>query len=166
MGLTLREAKNSDIQSVVAMGARFHAKTVYGAMGPLDIETVVNRVHALVNGAGVVFIVSDGERDVGMIGAYLTAPWFNAQIKIALELFWWVEEDARSSGAGKMLMEALEEWWPSRAKSLYMTRTPNIKPRAMDRFYLSKGFMPWDQLYVRISGYNDLSVPHETLGGG
>lgn len=149
----VRPATGRDIPSIVEMGKRFHARTAYGALAPLDEATVLARLdREIVRERGVVFIAEGEGRTLGMLGATIGSPWFNERIKVAIELFWWVDEEARRSGAGRELLEELERWWPSRASGLLMMRTPNIEPALMDRLYRMRGFVPWDQYYCKFGG--------------
>ncbi len=46
-----------------------------------------------------------GVGPVGFIAGYLTPHFFNPEIIVLQELFWWVAEDHRGSKAGKLLLD-------------------------------------------------------------
>jgi GNAT superfamily N-acetyltransferase len=146
----IRLATVEDIPVLVAMGKRFHSKTVYGDIAPLDDRSLVSVFDRLIAGdKGVLFVAGD-DALTGALGAIITTPWFNTQCPLTLELFWWVDPEARRSGAGSALFDAINAWWPPRSRGLYMLRTPNIKPEVMDRFYRRRGFRVWDQYYLKM----------------
>jgi GNAT superfamily N-acetyltransferase len=150
--MRIRHATLDDVTTIINMGERFHSSTVYGDVAGLDRETVAETLVGLIGGRGAIFICENESAVVGMLGVLVTNPWFNRKIKVTLELFWWVDEDSRKSGAGRLLFNALQAWWPERSEALIMLRTPNIEPEKMDRLYRMKGFTPWDQTYMLKKG--------------
>lgn len=147
---SVRVAKVEDIPAVIDIGQRFHQETVYGQIADLDDETLVERLSKTIARDGIVFVAESGGEIVGTAGAIITTPWFNKHQKIALELMWWVNPEARGCGAGSALFDALDNWSLRLGLHLVMMRTPNIAPQVMDRLYRMKGLVPWDSYYVKL----------------
>ncbi len=147
----IRRAGIWDIPDIVSMGHKFHALTAYAHIAPIDAAALRERLLAMIHSRNgdVVFIAERDGMAIGMLGAIITGPWFNPHYRVTQEIFWWVEESARNTGAGSRLLEALEEWWPNHSQGLLMLRTPNIEVEKMDALYRAKGFIPWDGYYMK-----------------
>ena len=69
--------------------------------------SIVDTMEFLIgNELGVLLMVGE----VGMVGGIATPDFFNRNKLGAAELFWWVDEEARGSGAGVALLNGLESW--------------------------------------------------------
>jgi hypothetical protein len=134
------------------MGCQFHALTAYAKYASLDEHAVRHQLFSMVrSSAGDVVFVAEREDHtlVGMLGASITSPWFNPSYRVMLELFWWVDTQARESRTGPALLQALEQWWPQYANGLLMLATPNIEPEKMARLYRMKGFVRFDSYFSK-----------------
>jgi len=62
----------------------------------------------------------DGVR-AGLLGATVVPHVFNPQVRMAIELIWYVRKDYRSQGAGKALIESYVEWAKENADVVKMS---------------------------------------------
>lgn len=148
---SVRCATHADIAAVIEIGHRFHDATVYGQAAELDNPTLIERLGRLVQAKdGLLLVAEERGEIVGTLGAIVTTPWFNKHRHVMQELFWWVNPEARGTGAGGALFEALEDASERLGMPLLMMRTPNIEPAVMDRLYRMKGFVPWDSYYMKL----------------
>lgn len=93
----IRKATHDDLDTVVSMGADFHAYSPWSAI-PFDRDSTKDFCGRLVDG-GVILI-----SDHGMIGGLVNPLYFNPAYLIGCELFWWAKS------GGKDLMTAFEDW--------------------------------------------------------
>lgn len=87
--------------------------------------------------SGLCFIAEENGIHAGGIGAVKQPLFFNKDISIAGERFWWVEPSARAGGAGKELLAALF----TAAKEMhcdYMMML-SLDPQ-IDKLYIKLGF--------------------------
>ncbi len=113
------------------------------------IDTIVN---LLSKGTGEVIVAENDDGQLcGMIGMALSAHWFNRELLVASDLFWWVDEAARGSSAGLKLIKAAEDW----AKDIgchvmVMAHTPTIQPEKVHNLYIRRGYTQQDTYYARV----------------
>lgn len=93
----IREATAGDIDRVVELGAAFHAYCPYRDI-PLDRDAFAAFAGRMIE-HGVILLSEDG-----MIGGVLSPIYFNPEVVMATELFWWAGK------TGKQLREAFETW--------------------------------------------------------
>jgi GNAT superfamily N-acetyltransferase len=148
--IVVRPAAEADVPEILRMGRSFHEQTAYARVVSLNVDAVAARVRRLIAGEGFAQVAMMNGEHVGMLGASLTAPWFNPDYRVTQELYWWVEPSVRELRVGSRLLEQLEAWWPQHSNGLLMLRTPNIDTERMDALYRAKGFIPWDGYYMKV----------------
>lgn len=104
----IRPAVDRDIPCLVEMGLRFLSETEYGTLLQANPEAIANLMSRLIDhDDGAVFVLSDDASLIGMIGMHVfTHPFSNE--RIASELFWWVNPEARRRGM--LLFSRAEQW--------------------------------------------------------
>lgn len=105
--MIVRAATRSDVDAIVAMAERFYAQTSYAARVPLSRESAAGLAIVLME-QGVMLVAEQGDQVVGMVGLFLEPFTFNVAITVATELVWWVEPEARETGAGMALLAGIE----------------------------------------------------------
>lgn len=145
--MTIRPAVAADIPRIVEMGQRFMAETVYRDRIADSPDDLVTFAHRLIGGTDSVLFVaeSDQRHVVGMIGLWVFRHPFSGE-RIASELAWWVDPEARSTSAGKRLLKAAESWaTEAGAVTLHM-----IAPTAnVEQFYERVGYTRVEVTYER-----------------
>lgn len=140
----LREATIHDIPKLVKMGREF------SNLMPLEYDenSMAKTFEFLINSdKGVVFV---NQNVTGTIGGFLDRAFFNNNLEIATELFWWVNPLDR--GDGKRLLEAFEEWSSNLgAYSVQMTCLEWSNPDKLGRLYENRGYQPTEHHYMRIN---------------
>lgn len=114
---TIRPAEPSDIDALVAMGARFFAYSEYAKFAPFDEDAARRNIVSMMSegtmltGQQSLVLVADidGEIVGGIVGV-ITAMWFNPAARLACELAWWVSEEHRGGTAAIRLYRAFEAW--------------------------------------------------------
>ncbi len=108
--VTYRPAVIADGPRVVQMGLTFHASSPYAAVFVVDPGAVSRLVEMLLTHADATILVAerDGEL-VGMIGLMAYAHLMSGA-RIASELAWWVDPQARGSSVAVRLLQHAEAW--------------------------------------------------------
>jgi GNAT superfamily N-acetyltransferase len=144
----IRRATSSDIESIVAMGRKFHAASGVSAALPFDGESAVATAMHLMSDDGALFVAEQGARLVGMAGALKYPHYMNLGCTVAQELFWWVEPDARGGMSGVRLLMALEEWARAEGcKALTMICLPIDSPA--EGIYSRFGYRALEKSFVK-----------------
>lgn len=141
---TIREAIAADIPALVAMGQRFLHGTPYRDLIADSPEHMAKIGHLLVTSPDGVMLVA--ERDgipVGMIGV-LICPHHLSGERIANEVFWWVDEEAR--GQGVRLLRAAEQWVKAQGVTAMQMVAPNDR---VGKLYERFGYTAIEVAYRR-----------------
>jgi len=104
----IRPATLADVPAMVDMGGRFLASTVYRDLMAHSPEQLNVLATMFVSDADKVALLAvEAERVTGMLLALLHTHFVSGE-RMAGEVAWWVEPDAR--GTGLRLLRAAEKW--------------------------------------------------------
>ena len=108
--VAIREATTEDVPTIVRMGHVFSTSTPYARFMAAKDTLVAAMAVALVEGDDAQLWVAEGPKGVvGMIGGKTYVhPLFGE--RIAAEVCWWVDPDARKGRVGIWLLMAFEHW--------------------------------------------------------
>lgn len=140
----IRRATVEDVPRIVAMGVRFAATPDYAAIvavKPEMLETLARNV--LANPDGVIFVAERDGTAIGMI-ALITYPHPLTGERVACELVWWVEPDAR--GVGVRLLRTAERWAKEHGAAVLHMIAPNAR---VGQFYHAVGYEPIESTWQR-----------------
>jgi len=138
----IREAGASDFPEIIRMGRAF-AKSI-GI--PLDEESTLDTAVNLIDSENSVLLIGEGV----MAGATAYPLYFNKNVVIAQELFWWVDKDKRSNGIGREILAELERWAQSvGASQLTMLAVHDTSPDFVSQVYLRNGYHPFEKTFVK-----------------
>lgn len=130
MVVQIRHATIDDMPALLDMGEKFYATTHYAAIVPYCRKAVAGLVDLMLLGVLLVAERDDGAL-VGMVGLVLAPFPFNANVKTAHEIMWWVDPSAQNSGTGKALLEAIEPACRERgARMIQMMHLADSPPAA------------------------------------
>ena len=106
----IREASLADIPRLVEMGCRFISESSYKHHMAENPEQMKNLAEQIISNPKGKILVS--EKDVkltGMLALILFPHYISAEL-IAIEVFWWVDPEAREGRTGLKLMRKAEEF--------------------------------------------------------
>lgn len=140
----IRTATAWDLPDLMRMARAFLEATPYASIG--IAESFPQLLLKLIDEH--ILLVADTGRVRGMAAVMLVPLYFNPSHVAASELFWWIDPDARGSGVGRELLDAIEAAAKERgAKTLAM-----ISMKAMtdvEGVYLKRGYEAAERTFVR-----------------
>lgn len=149
--ITVRRAETMDLPFCLDMTARFHAASPIADVAPFDRDGMaVTLREMLVNPRAGIWLALVNDTPVGIAGALLYPLYFNPAYEVAQELFWWLNPDARGSGAGEKLFQILQTWAKDNgASAVFMIALADNRVDKMDSFYKRAGFQPMERTYMK-----------------
>jgi len=140
----IRRATAADIPRLVEMGQRFRRESEYSALLADNPEQIAALCHQLVSHpSGGAFVAEKDGRVIGMIG-YIVYNHLMSGEKVAGEVAWWVEPEAR--GDGLRLMRAAEDEARKAGAVQMQMIAPNERVGAL---YQRLGYRVMETTYVR-----------------
>lgn len=149
--ISVRRAEPADLPSCLDLTARFHAASPISGVAPFDRDGMaVTLREMMVNPrAGVWLAILDGQ-PVGIAGALMYPLYFNPAYEVVQELFWWLNPEARGSGAGENLFQSIQDWAKDMgANVIFMVALDDSRVGKMDKFYKRAGFHPMERTYMK-----------------
>ena len=142
----IRPATLEDVPRLVAMGRRFLASSAYAGTIAENPAQMAACATALITAPDGVVLVAEGPGGlVGMLGLLIVSHALSGE-RVAGEVFWWVEPEAR--GDGLRLLRAAEAWACGRGATRIQMIAPRAVP-AVGRVYARRGYAPIETLYSR-----------------
>lgn len=140
--MIVRDAKETDYPEIIRMGRAFAQAADQPDVDPDPLISVLNDLPILK-------VVENGEV-CGMAAAVVYPHYWSPDTLVAQELWWWVDETARGSRAGVMLLEALEESAKVLgASKLMMLALDALNPDGVERLYRRRGYVPQERTFVK-----------------
>ncbi len=149
--IDVRLAEPADLASCLDMTARFHAASPISDIAPFDRDGMaVTLKEMLSNPRAGVWLALRNAAPVGIAGALLYPLYFNPAYEVVQELFWWLNPEARGSGAGEKLFRSVQDWASDMsAVAVFMVALDDDRVNKMDKFYRRAGFSPMERTYMR-----------------
>lgn len=148
MRFSPRQATIEDLPRLGECGQAFFSAS--GLPGTFHFEHFQETWRGILNAdLGVIFILEKDKKIVGALGA-LTYPDSNTADKVAIEAYWFVLKEYRSSLGGGRLYRAFENWARERGcayiRMAYLTAS---MPEEVARMYEREGFTPIEVHYSK-----------------
>ena len=142
----IREARPDDMGRILELGERFFVESGWHNVAPWDAMSFVETVERL--DAEGVMLVSEGDGGVtGIAGAPVYPAYFNRDVRLAGELFWYAEEHP---GAGRALWRGMEEGVAARgARTFTMAALAGKRHAALTRLYRGGGYVPVELSFIK-----------------
>lgn len=139
----IRRALPEDMDRLIEMGQRFVAETEYAGLIKADPERITETVMRIAtNPDGAIFVSGNGSV-TGMIAMLIYEHPFSGE-RMASEMAWWVEPEAR--GSGVKLLRAAEEWARERGAVAVQMVAPTERVGAL---YSRLGYKAFETSYQR-----------------
>lgn len=143
---TICKAGPKDLQEVLHHLRGFYASAIHPELVNIDWWKAQSVVQGMLAGNGVIFL-APGK---GMIGGIISSPSWISSDKIAVELFWFVQEDHRKEGVADELRQAFENWADSeRCKAVAMT-VQGYTPEAISSYLDTHGYRSTESTFMKV----------------
>lgn len=134
---------------LIRMGRDFYESTERAGIIPFCPASAEATARLLMD-QGIVLVAEFEGYVIGMLGLLLAPSLMNHAYRVASEVMWWVDTDARFSGAGMRLIRAAErEARKAGASEISMVRLDD-SPRAAELVYLRLGYRPAEHSYTKV----------------
>lgn len=144
----VRVAKVEDYQVVRVMAQKFYATTTQAKKIPWDEETAQLYFCDML-ACGFCLLAYKDSEPVGMLGCMVTPALLNKNYKIATEIFWWVEPEARNSRVGIQLLKGAEELARYVQCALLVMGTLDNSPAELGAVYEHLGYKCQETSWVK-----------------
>jgi GNAT superfamily N-acetyltransferase len=147
----VRRANQEDKTAFVKQAEAFFAASPMSERADFDENGFAKFYDQAIESDTIAFWVVDRAGEVvGISGAMAFPLYFAPTVKIAQELFWWIEPDARGTSAGKQMMFEIEGWAEQiGANHLFMIALENDRSKTMERVYGRNGFSPIERTFTK-----------------
>lgn len=132
--------------SAIRLLHAFHRESPYREIPATD-DAIKAMLRKTTSANGITLLACDDNRAVGILGALISPFWFAPRVLFAQELFWWVDEEARGNGVGRMLLARFEEEMRQREIS-YITMM-SLNDRRADSTYSASSYMLAETNYLK-----------------
>jgi hypothetical protein len=113
---------------------------------PSDPDYAVAGVKTILDNH-LVFVADHSEHGiVGLIAGFVTPHFFNPEIRVLAEMFWWVDVEFRNTSAGSRLFAEFLNWGKENADWVTMVLEHNSPVR--EETLLKRGFRLQERSYV------------------
>lgn len=147
--MNVRRATPDDMPALLRMGRSFHETTPYAdvAYDPDSIRFICTQLME----SGVLLVAEIKGAAVGVVGAVMAPLFMNRDALICSEVFWWVDPEARGSGAGKEMAKQLETI--CREAGVYRLAMVAIHAPGIEQvesMYQRLGFEPTENTWTKV----------------
>ena len=149
--MRFKHADISDLNGITDCAKRFFKYAGFEKQGlPLDVESFEEMVAGYIKGQnGIVILLMDEDYVAGGIAGKVETWGFNKDIKLAIELFYWVDEKYRGKDSVKLLF--LYEKFAKAlgaSKSIMVSVDTHLKGK-IDKLYKRMGYSEYEQFYTK-----------------
>ena len=143
----IRPAVSSDIQKLTDMAQVFVKDLPFEAT--IDVPHLSAAMEHLISGdMGCVFV---NDEVTAAIGGMVYPHFFNPNMTMAQEMFWWVNPDARKSRTGLLLLAALEDWAVEKGATIFtMMCLDGVYTGPLEALYQKRGFTPLEHHFAKV----------------
>lgn len=143
--MIVRDATRDDMKDILRMGRQF----CKALDEKFDRESVVAHVEWLIDDDRTVAMVAEDDGVVGMVSGVCIPNYFDNSRLMATEMWWWVDEGARTAGIGTALIDELESW----AKGMGAERLSMMVMEQLDtrivKIYNERGYRRHETTYLK-----------------
>ncbi len=148
----IRRAALEDLPSIVEVGEKFHAASALADVSTFDpaffAETMARYIEDRAPFRAGVFVW--GREPQGVIAGAVYPSWFNGGQLTGMDLFWWLEPEARNFKTAKAMLDRLEDWAKGEGAVWFtMAATETLRPDAVEALYRRRGYVPAERHLIR-----------------
>ena len=150
--MNVRFAKDNDITDILILGEKFFDLAKWPRYAEWDKNSVFTTLTSLINGKlnGILLVGEVDNKVVGMSAALIFPFYFNFNILVGQEIFWYVEDEFRNSGIGAGMMQKLEQESKLRGASVFIiSSVSGLRDKALARLYSGLGYGLGENTFIK-----------------
>lgn len=148
--MNIRPATPDDLPRIVAMGRKFWSQTAYAPHVVYCPDSIAASALEMM-GTGLLIVAELEGVAVGAVGLMTTPLYANRDVLAAAELYWYVEDEHRETGAGKALLAAIEDAARTAGvKLLGMMALEAVEPEKAAAIYKRLGYTPGERTFFKV----------------
>lgn len=144
--VAIRDAAESDLPRIVEMTQAFIRETAWGERVADNPEHFTAAARRVMDEGRMFLAEAEDGNVVGMLAGYVFFHPVTGQ-RIGAELIWWVDPDARGSGAGRTLFEAAETW--AREEGATAMQFSAYRDERLEELYRRLGYAPYEVVFQK-----------------
>jgi len=145
----IRPAEVRDMPIVSVLAREFFEASGYGSIAEFDPETIMDRFLTALD-EGLCFVAETGNEVIGFVIGASCPSIFNRNIRMGVELAWWVKPEHRNSPASIKLLKAIEnQAKKSGIKTWSMVCLEGMEPEKVESMYLRLGYHRAERKFMR-----------------
>jgi GNAT superfamily N-acetyltransferase len=150
MSAGIREAGLIDMPALLRMGQAFFDQAGLDTLTQWDEASFEATAQMLIASEPGILLVAEADgHGVGMAGALVFPAYFNVNVWVGQELFWFVSPQHRF-GVGAALIARLEEEAKRRGASLFIAgAVAGLRDAAIARLYARRGYRPTEYSFIK-----------------
>lgn len=146
----IRRATFDDIPKLLEFGHQFVALSPFSAVTVAHNESITAALKAMMESPDAeVFVAEQQGEVVGTAAVALTPLYFNVHVKVAHEVFWWVDAAHRKGSHGLQLLQTLEEWASHHYAAVLTVSSLATNPD-VGFLYLRMGYTPNESNFIKV----------------
>lgn len=136
---------------MVEIGRQFHSASLYATYGAIfSPEKLGETLEAHIQSPDAHVIVADRCGAIVGVACAVKTQLYMSDDDIAVELFWWVNPDARGGAHAIRMMDELERWArESECKALAMSSMVTIEGSPADAIYARRGYSNIEKSWIK-----------------
>lgn len=147
--MQVRNATEGDLHRIVEMGEPFWRATPHSTTIPYCPLAVAYWSRMMMQ-LGALLVLEVDDKVVGAVGAIVSPSLGNLEYLVGAEMYWHVEPEHRSAGAGRMLLEAIEQAMREKGVKLFsMMAIETIDPDRVGAIYERNGYRRTERTYTK-----------------
>lgn len=145
----IRKATQEDVSAIVDLSREFYATTDDAAHVPF-CESTVSWLASMLADSHIMLVAELDGKVCAMIGAYIAPGMFNASVKAAHEVVWYVAPYARDSGIGGRLLREADKIRKELGCWKFEKATLSTSPPIADEILIRAGFTPSYKSFMKV----------------
>ena len=145
----IRPATLQDLDAMVSMARDFYKVTPWSHLIDMDDKSVeYMMIHFMES--GFMAVSEDDGMVNGMFAGGMQASPFNVGVLVAMEAFWWMKPEARSSSAGLKLKKEFENWaLENGAEVITMVAVDGESCKSVQKLYARNGYQCMEATWMK-----------------
>ena len=150
--MSLRLATTEDVDVVLRFALDFYKASPYKLMrfdrrkATEFLCSVIHSGHTI----GLALIALEDSKPVGILIGVQAEPVFSG-VEMATELAWWVDPECRDRSAGRLMLDAYEDW-ALRVGCSYVqvASLVDLSPVELEEFYKSRHYVQAENSFMKV----------------